>query len=83
LAPESVAVVQVEPGPKFVGIERLAPGGIRLQLMGPTGLVQVLERSADLQEWQPWLTNTPAASPYELVTDWRPHDTAALFRLRW
>ncbi len=81
LPAEGVAVVALEPGPRFVGVDARG-GAVRLQIASPPGLVQVLEASADLRHWQEVDTHRPDRPEYAIEV---PVATRAerYFRLRW
>lgn len=81
LPAEGVAVVALEPGPRFVGAESTA-GTVRLHIASPPGLAHVLEGSRDLREWTTVETWQPEQSAYaiELPLSAEAH---RFFRLRW
>ena len=76
----STAVVKLEPGPRFIDIQRTS-GIIRLSIVSPSGIEQVLEGSENLQDWISLQTNTPLDSPYVTVITTGP--SRQFMRLRW
>jgi len=58
-APPVDQVLIVAPGDNVIGeAEPLADGGFRFRFYGEPGTVRIIERSTDLQTWQPVRTNT-------------------------
>jgi hypothetical protein len=83
LAPQSTAVVRVEPGPRFRSAQ-LAPGDqVRLTIESPLQLTHVVESSPDLDAWGPTLTNLPAESPFVVDLPWSATAGAGFYRLRF
>jgi hypothetical protein len=83
VASQSVAVVRVEPGPRFRSAE-LAPGQqVRLAIESPLRLTQILEAAPDFTAWQPILTNTPLESPFAVSLPWSAASRAQFYRLRF
>jgi hypothetical protein len=81
LPAEGVAVVALEPGPRFVGAESAA-GAVRLHIASPPGLTQVLEASRDLRDWTPVETWQPEQAAYAIELPLAA-DAHRFFRLRW
>lgn len=81
LPAEGVAVVALEPGPRFVGAESAA-GTVRLHIASPPGLAQALEASRDLRDWTTVVSRQPEQATYaiELPLSAEAH---RFFRLRW
>ena len=82
LAPDAVALVCVEPGPRFTQVEAVPPGKLRLTVEAPAGLDQVLEASTDLHDWLAVDTLRPGPSPF-VVELAAPSTPVQFFRLRW
>jgi len=83
LAGESVAVVRIEPGPRFTRIHSDSPGLVRVNIEGPADLESILERSNNLFTWLPIRTNLPQPGPVAIEESIPSTDPAAFYRLRW
>lgn len=81
LPAEGVAVVALEPGPRFVRAESAA-GAVRLHIASPPGLTQVLEASYDLRDWTTVEAWQPEQPTYAIELP-RSAETHRFFRLRW
>ena len=81
LPAEGVAVVTLEPGPRFVGAESAA-GAVRLHIASPPGLTQVLEASRDLHDWTTVDAWQPEQADYAIELPLSA-DAHRFFRLRW
>ncbi len=81
LPPEGVAVVRVEPGPRFVGVEP-AGSAVRLVIESLPELAATLEASADLRIWEAVHTLAPAPPRQVLEVAAAPAGRQ-FFRLRW
>jgi hypothetical protein len=77
----AVGVVAVEPGPRFVGVEAVPEGRVRLTIASPPELPQVLEASSDLRDWVSVETNRPVAA--WSVLERNRGEAGEYFRLRW
>ncbi|MHB9010040.1 MAG: hypothetical protein ACYDC1_24270, partial [Limisphaerales bacterium] len=83
LAAGTTAVLHVEPGPRFVGVDARAVGRIQLIISSPPGLEPVLERSDDLSEWFAVSTNNPSAALFTVEVAMAGEPASRYFRLRW
>ena len=78
-----VALVRVEPGPRFVQAESTSQGRLRLTIASPPGFTQVLEASGDLREWSAVEAHTPAAGLFTVEVARVANVAGQFFRLRW
>lgn len=79
---EGVALVSVEPGAKFVQVEALGSGTLRLTIESSPGLEPVLEASGDLRDWLAVETALPELASFEIEVPASPLPQR-FFRLRW
>ncbi len=82
LPAEGVALVRVEPGPRFARIELPTPETLRLTIATPADFAQALERSPDLRVWETVQEFRPAETNWVVDTA-RATEARQFFRLRW
>ncbi len=80
---QATAVVKIETGPRFLGIEPVAADCWRLTIASPPALKHVIEESRDLKQWSAVVTNTPTNSPFAFEVVLPAQTNARFLRIRW